>query len=92
MHGQYLANSIWRASHHSLKFHRHKWDFLRDKLLPYSGGSVYCHGSKIVPLSWDDALEISLECVAEVEDPYHAFIDSIKNKETQKIRYNFLSD
>jgi len=27
-------------------------------------------------------MEISLESIAEVEDPYHAFVDSIKNPET----------
>jgi len=27
-------------------------------------------------------MEITRESIAEVDDPYHAFVDSIKNKET----------
>ena len=45
-------------------------------------GSAYYHGIKIVPESCHHAMGISLESIAEVEDPYHAFVDSIKNKET----------
>jgi len=37
-------------------------------------------------------MEISLKSIEEVEDPYHAFVDSIKNSETLRKYNNHLHD